>query len=112
MKERIIRKMEMATLATLIASTMTLSCLMWCCWALSRLPNQDAQLSRIEALTNPLDWKTSALSLTMSRHEFAHAVTIGLVAVAVVLAGVLLLSAFKLVWLRRLAESEIPNRAT
>jgi hypothetical protein len=104
MKEQIIRKMEMATLVTLIASTMMLSCLMWCCWALSRLPKSDAEIRRIEALTNPLDWKASALSLTMSRHEFAHAVTIGLMVVAVVLAGVLLLSAFKLVWLRRLGS--------
>ena len=99
-------------MASLVASTMMLSCLMWCCWALSRLPNQDAEIRRIEALTNPLDWKASALSLTMSRHEFAHAVTIGLVTVAAVVAGALLLSAFKLVWLHRLVEADIPSRAT
>jgi hypothetical protein len=71
-KKRIIRRMKIANLAAVVATTMMLLCLMWCFWALSRQPKQDAELSRIEALIDPLDWKASALSLTMSRHETAR----------------------------------------
>src|SRR5882724_5837967 len=105
MKRKLIRKMTVVTWTTLALSGVLSIWFMRWYQVLGQLPSQDAELKRIEGLSNPLDWKASALSLTMSRHEFAHYVSIGLAVVVTLLSLVLISNAINLIWLRRLAKS-------
>jgi hypothetical protein len=103
MKTKLIKRLTVMTWAVLALSGGLSVWLLLRYHALGPLPDQNAELRSIEAMTNPLDWKGSALSLTMNRHEIVALITTGLLTVVVVQAAIIIIGAISLIWVRRIA---------